>query len=150
MKPAGYPGVDNFNRGDCYQALNMVDSLAAMWPLNIVPFVDALRKLHLVVCSSFENVLHPDFREHIAAFESAYQELGISITPKIHISTRHVSQFCENKSSSLTRYSEQLSEAVQSLLKIFWQKRKKINNIENPRYEKALKDTLVEFKSKHI
>ena len=130
MKPTGFHGSDNFIGGDCYRALRNIDLLAAMCPLVILPFVEALRKLLLVVESCFGAVLQPRFRDHISAFENSYNALEISVTPKIHILTRHVPQFCDHRGESLGRYSEQASEAVHSLLKVFWQKRK-INNFEN-------------------
>ena len=74
IKPVGFHGGSNFNNGDCYRALHNVDLLAAMCPIRIVPFVDALRKLLLLVDSSFGKALQPNFQERITAFESAYQQ----------------------------------------------------------------------------
>ena len=89
--------------------LRNVDMLAAICPINVLPFVQALRDFHQVVISCFSMYLHPNFREHLAKFKESYADLGISVTPKVHIVTAHVGDFCEKVNSGLGAFSEQAS-----------------------------------------
>lgn len=148
-KPVGYHGGSNFTGGDCRKLLLNVDSLAAICPIGILPFVDSLRKLCHVVDACFGSDLRYDFQEKIAEFETSFLDLGIGITPKVHILLRHVPEFCWRHEKALGRFSEQASESVHVALKEFWKKRK-VSDLSNPRYEQSLRQTVVEFNSKHL
>ena len=48
---------------------------------------------------------------HIKNVKDVYMNLGIIITPKVHILTEHVPEFCKNHNNSLGLYSEQALES---------------------------------------
>ena len=63
VRPVGYHGGSCFTGGDCRKLLQSVDSLAAVCPIQVLPFVDTLRKLCQVIDSCFGNTLQMDFQE---------------------------------------------------------------------------------------
>lgn len=69
VKPTGYHGGSNFTGGDCMKLLRNIDLLARQCPIQILPFVDALRKLRDVVDACFGKILITDFPEKILAFD---------------------------------------------------------------------------------
>ena len=143
----GYHGGE-FTGGHCNKLLKNVDVLAQFCPLHILPFVRVFRSLNVVVQSCFGANLSQTFLQDISEFAECYQDLGISTTPKVHILCVHVPQFCQ-KYGPLSLFSEQASESVHSIFKMFWAKRK-VNCVTHPKYPKALLDTVVEFNSKHM
>lgn len=148
LQPVGYHGGD-FIGGDCRKLLESVDDLARMCPLQILPFVQALRDFRHVVVSCFGMNLKQDYKERISAFAASYSHLGISTTPKVHIVTAHVADFCKNANSGLGPFSEQAFESVHHVFQSFWARRL-VRDIENPSYSSALLKTVAEFNSKHI
>ena len=53
--------------------------------VQVLPFVEALRKFDKVVSSCFSQILDPDYETHIKDFSSHYRSLNISVTPKVNI-----------------------------------------------------------------
>lgn len=148
IQQTGFHGGD-FIGGDCLKLLRNVDVLASICPLHIVPFVQALRDFHQVVISCFGRELHPDFREHLDKFATSYRDIGISVTPKVHIVIAHVGDFCEQANSGLGPYSEQAFESAHKVFQNFWSKHL-VKDLENPSYPHALLKSVVEFNSKHV
>ena len=54
--------------------------------------------------------LDPQYNFYIQQFENVYKDLGISITPKVHILIKHVPEFIKKHNRSLGWYSEQALE----------------------------------------
>ena len=90
---------------------------AAGLPFNLKWFV-AFKALDAVVETCFGNKYDPAYKEKIQQFRTAYLELNISVTPKIHMILEHIVQFIEipyqlgNSFHSLGIYSEQAFESV--------------------------------------
>ena len=80
---------------DCIRILKSLDKLQQVAPLHILMYVHALRCLRRVVDSCFGMTLDPEYEAHIAQFADIYLDLGISVTPKIHILIKHVPEFCK-------------------------------------------------------
>ena len=148
IQQTGYHGGE-FIGGDCLKLLRNVDALASECPLQLLPFVQALRDFHQVVISCFGMKLQTDFRKHLTKFAASYADLGISVTPKVHIITTHVGDFCQQVGTGLGPYSEQASESVHSVFQNIWKKRF-VKDINNPTYPNALLKSVVEFNSKHV
>ena len=60
-----------------------------------LPFVEMLRSFRAVQESCFGMQLKPDYKAKIARFSKLYRELGISVTPKVHIVENHIVDFFE-------------------------------------------------------
>ena len=136
-----------FTGGDCNKLMKNVDILAQFCPLFILPFVQVFSSLDTVVHSCFSSTLSDSFIQDISKFAEYYQGLEISTTPKVHILIAHVPQFCQ-KYSSQSLFSEQASESVHSIFKMFGQNAKlTARHIQNTR---SLCLTLVELNSKHM
>ena len=67
--------------------------------------------------------LNPQYQYYIKHFENVYKDLGISVTPKVHILIRHVPEFIKKHNRSLGWYSEQALESIHyDFLRNFWEK----------------------------
>ena len=75
--------------------------LQHMAPLHIQKYVHILRCLYQVVRSCFGIILAPEFETHIHKFKEIYLDLNIAITPKVHILTEHVPDFCKKNMATL-------------------------------------------------
>ena len=141
----------SFVGNDCMKMLNNVDKLQQLAPFHILKYVHALRCLHSVVLSCFGMELKPEYEANIIQFKEVYFELGISITPKVHILIEHVAEFCSKHSRSLGWYSEQASESCHyDFLRNFWEKRGYKRSIGHPNYAKNLLDAVIAYSSIHI
>ena len=136
---------------DCIKILKSVDKLQQVAPLHILKYVHALRCLHRVVDSCFGMTLDPEYEAHIAQFAEIYLDLGISVTPKVHILIKHVPEFCKKHGRSLGWYTEQASESVHyDFLRNCWEKQSYKRPIGHQDYAKNLLDAVISYSSIHI
>jgi hypothetical protein len=119
VQPAGLHGGE-FNGNACRHLLRKksLDKLETMLPQAHGMFLDALRAFDRVVGSCYGFVLSPSFSESISEFREIFLQLGMRVTPKIHIIVAHVVPFIEQtsiandgKRSGLSVYSEQAFES---------------------------------------
>ena len=54
--------------------------------LNGLPYIYAMRAFSKVVDSCFSNTLLDTYITDILKFKKAYMDLGITVTPKVHLS----------------------------------------------------------------
>ena len=87
-----YQGSRSFEGNQARKLLRNVDKLqreVMKLDLEIVvqvlPFVETLRKFDKVVSSCLSQILDPDYEKHIKDFCSQYRSLNISVTPKVNI-----------------------------------------------------------------
>ena len=110
IKPKNYHH-GAFVGNDCLKMLKNVDSLQQMAEVHnihvIQKYVHALRSLYNVVVSCFGMVLDQKYNAYINIFKDIYKDLGISVTPKVHILINHVPEFLKKHNRSLGWYSEQ-------------------------------------------
>ena len=103
-----------FVGNDCLKMLKNVDTLqqiAEMHNMHVIQkYVHILRCLYPIVTSCFGMKLDPQYNFYIQQFENVYKDLGISITPKVHILIKHVPEFIKKHTRSLRWYSEQALE----------------------------------------
>ena len=96
-------------------------------------------------------ILDPQYELHIRTFKEIYCDLGINITPKVHILTEHVIDFCQSNNRSLGWYSEQALESTHhDFYSNTWIKQSYKRNIGHPQYAKNIKDAVVSHNSKNI
>ena len=136
---------------DCIRILKSLDKLQQVAPLHILKYVHALRCLRRVVDSCFGMTLDPEYEAHIAQFADIYLDLGISVTPKVHILIKHVPEFCKKHGRSLGWYTEQASESVHyDFLRNCWEKQSYKRPIGHQDYAKNLLDAVISYSSIHI
>ena len=105
-----HPGV--FVGKDCMTILVSLDKLQQISSIHILKYFHALRCLHRVVVTCFGMTLEPEYEENIEQFAEIYLDLGISVTPKVHILIKHVPEFSRKYGRALGWYSKQASESA--------------------------------------
>ncbi len=63
-----------------------------------------------------------NYSEKIEKFQKSYMDLGIPVTPKIHVICSHVKEFCDRQGHGLGLYSEQASESVHHDFQKTWER----------------------------
>ncbi|CAL4063776.1 unnamed protein product [Meganyctiphanes norvegica] len=124
--------------------LKNIDKLQQIAPLNILTFVHILRCLYQVVISYFGMSLDPEYETYIKKFKDVYMDLGISITPKVHILTENVLDFSKEYGNSLSWYSEQaLESSHHDFLRNCWEKQSYKRLLGRPDYAQNLKAAVI-------
>ena len=141
-----------FVGNDCMTMFRNLDKLQQMAPLNIQKYVHILRCLYQVVESCFSSMsLDPEFESYIQKFKEVYMDLGISITPKVHILTEHVPDFCKRHNKSLGLYSEQALESSHyDFLRNCWENQSYKRSLGHKDYAQSLKSAVISYSSKNI
>ena len=85
--------------------LKNIDILQQMAELHIQKYVQILRYLHDVIISCFRMSLDSEYVTYIQKLKYLYVELGIFITPKVHILIYHIPDF-------IKKHLEQALESV--------------------------------------
>ena len=118
--------------------------------LEGLPYIAAFRAFDKVVHACFGMELDPEYKEHIAKFSQLYRELGISVTPKVHILERHVAEFLQLKGelSGLGFWMEQAMESVHHDFKVFWERYKV--DCDHPQFGPKLKSALSAYCARHM
>lgn len=141
-----------FNGNSCRIILKKTDVLQRLAEENqcfgCIEYVEVFRCLNQVVSSCFGKTLNPGYRTHINNFKSAYLNLNINVTPKVHAIFHHVSEVCESRGYGLGVYSEQASEAVHADFHKTWTKYK-VSEL-NIMYGSHLLKAIIEYNSMHL
>lgn len=142
-------------QGGCFtgnsssKLLKNVDILDCICPLECKPFVRAFRSFRNVVCGCYGELLNPRFKELIASFRQDYLDLGINVTPKVHMVFFHVQDFCAMKRKGLGPWSEQTSEAIHLDFRQMWN-RFKLSATSHPNYGNQLLRAVSMYNSQHL
>merc|ERR1712055_839787 len=140
-----------FVGNDCLKMLKNIDILQQIAPLHIQKYVHILRSLYEVILSCFGMTLEPGYENDIIRFKEIYVDLGLSITPKVHILIEHVPDFCKKHGHSLGMYSEQALESSHyDFLKNCWEKQSYKRPLGHPAYSQNLMTAVIAYSSKHI
>ena len=140
-----------FVGNDCMKMLKNIDKLQQMAPIQIQRFVHLLRIFYKIVESCFGMDLDPDYKVYIKNFKQVYSDLHIKVTPKVHILTEHIPDFCEKNNRSLGWFSEQALESTHHDFHVnTWKKQSYKRNLGHSNYASKLKDAVVSYNSKNI
>ena len=121
---------------------------------NGIPYLTTFRTLDKVVASCFGVDLDPEYSENIKNFKDAYEKLGISITPKVHIIFQHVVEFLTRENSNrdqkvgLGHFSEQSFESSHHDIKVLWDMVKVAE--DHPEFPKRLRYFCSRYLSSHM
>jgi hypothetical protein len=150
---------DSFNGNQCERLLNGVDclqrSLEKRSNFPGIAVCHALRCFSAVKSSCFGMELRPDFENAIAAFQKAYTDLGIAVTPKVHAVFDHVAPFLRAKNRSaehqrgLGYWSEHVMEAAHCDFSRMWSSGYKVDP-SKPEYPERLRRCVVAYSSRHM
>ena len=119
--------------------LTHVESMAAVIPEHLDPFIAFMRALNDVKAACFStDYLDPNYRAIIGEFEKCVKELQnkfkISIINKWHITTAHLAQWIDHFQKPLGRYGEHELEGLHHRWKEIREKRFICKNRQNPAY----------------
>ena len=135
--------------------LRNVDTLQQIAEINniyvIQKYVHILRCLHDIVKSCFGMDLDPQYNYYIKKIENVYKDLGILITPKVHILIKHVPAHINKHNRSLGWYSEQALESMHyDFSRNCWEKLGYKRPIGHPDYAQKLMRAVIVYSSKKI
>ena len=118
--------------------------------VKALAFVETFRAFKQVVHDCFSIKLQTSYKTSINNFSKLYRDLGISVTPKVHMVERHIVDFFELKgeAAGMGFYSEQAMEAVHHDFKVVWEKIKVDSN--HPDFGPRLKMALSAYNSRHM
>ena len=144
-----------FVGNDCLKMLKNIDTLQQIAEscnmFVIQKYIHILRCLYDIVKSCFGMNLNPQYQYYIKNFENVYKDLGISITPKVHILIRHVPEFIKKHNRSLGWYSEQALESTHyEFLRNCWEKLGYKRTLGHPDYAQKLMRAVIVYSSKKI
>ena len=108
VKATNYHG-GSFVGNDCLKMLRNADILQKLAEEHESPsmmkYVQIIRSFYCVVKSCFGMVLDSNYGNSINDFKDFYRDLGISVTPKVHILVMHVPEFISKHDRPLGWYS---------------------------------------------
>ena len=139
-----------FVGNDCLKMFKNIDTLQQIAEscnmFVIQKYVHILRCLYDIVISCFGMNLNPQYQYYIKKFENVYKDLGISVTPKVHILIRHVPEFIKKYNRSLGWYSEQTLESTHyNFLRNCWEKQGYKRTIGHPDYAQKLMRAVIVY-----
>ena len=142
-------GGSGFKGNACKTLLDKVDLLRRSANLAVLKYVQVFDDFKKVVSSCFGNNLSKNYKAHIAAFRKSYTDLGVSITPKVHIVFFHVQEFCDKNGLGLGFFGEQAMESVHyDFLKSSWEMNKVAANHQD--YPKKLLRAVCSYNALHV
>lgn len=153
VRQAQHGSVD-FNGNDCHRLLNTTQKLRMIRKLRpkmkeVALFAHAFDCFRDVVHGCFGADLAPSFAEDIQDFRRAFEKLNISLTPKIHMLTHHLSQYIERTQRGLSLDSEQALESCHFDFQRVYQ-RYASRDLNNPKAGDQLFRAMCAYNSHHL
>ena len=121
-------------------------------PRKLKFFGYALKTFNQVRKSCFGEELDGDYREKIAAFESAFRDIGLDlqpVTPKVHVVLHHLADFVE-ENGPLGQFNEQTFESVHYAFANHMDTSKYTRNLDHPEHGKFLKKGVIDYNTLRI
>jgi G:T-mismatch repair DNA endonuclease (very short patch repair protein) len=140
---------ETFEGNECNRLLANLDMLSSMLPRNLMPYHSCFLAFRDAMQACFGSSLDPSYSQKILEFENSYKALGISITSKVHIMTRHVPEFLEMHGKPLAQFSEQVVEHCHSKFDRLFNSYR-IKDIHHTAYIDQLYRAILHFNSYHI
>ena len=138
-----------YNGNDIRDLLACVDFLQSLAEqhcnFQAIPFVELFRAFKRVIESCFGGELKEGYLDRISELRCAIQQVGISVTSKMHIILFHVPEWCEHFKKPLGLYSEQALESSHRKFKKFSDKY--LVGKLNPKFGEKLKRAVTKFNS---
>lgn len=145
---------NDFNGNDCHRLINSTRKLRMIRKLRskmkeISLFAEAFECLRDVVHGCFGSNLDPSYAEDIQDFRKAFECLNLSLTPKLHILTQHLTQYIQRTQCGLSLDSEQALEACHFDFDRVYQKYA-CRNLENPKSGDLLLKAVLDYNGHHL
>ena len=135
--------VDKLLDGDVLGDTSIVDAM---------PYVRAYKAMDKLVHACFScRIVTEDIAELLKEVIISYMDLGVTVTPKMHVIFYHILPALKNpllEGRGLGMVSGQDGESIHCEFKTTWEKYK-INSLENKLYGEHLLKAVIEFSSKH-
>ncbi len=106
----------------CSLLLKKMPDLVHCVPDQLKKFAWALHYFDKMKKACFSAKLMSNYSEKKEKFQKSCMDLGIPVTPKIHVICSHVKEFCDRKGHGLELYSEQASESVHHDFQKTWER----------------------------
>ena len=133
---------------DCRTLLTNVSKIEN--PTGMIKrYSDAFTAFNEVVVSCYGDKLEDNYVSKIKSFASAYQHLGINITPKVHAVIYHIEEFCSLTHRGLAPWSEQTGEAMHYDFTELWDSFK-VKSMDNPKYPHHLLQAVRVYNGQHV
>ena len=114
-----------------------------------IPYVEAFRKFKIVKDMCFGYHLYEGYDTAVKNFKTAYLNLDIPVSLKVHIVFDHIVQFCEKYSTGLGLFSEHALESSHYNFKPFWEKSYKVA-MNHPIYGQKILDSVHMYNALHV
>ena len=92
--------------------LKRLDILDDLLPPEHYRYLTAFKCFDAVVTSTFSYDLDPNYARYIREFEASWRDLGISITPKVHLLYEHLEEACEYYGFGMALLNESAGKAI--------------------------------------
>ena len=140
----------SFLGNHCHIMLHNIDKLRRIAPIKILKYVTAFDAFSEVVHSCFGMTLRENYEEKLKRFTTAFMDLDISVTLKVHMVLAHIGNFCE-KFGALGWFSEQSTESSHSdFKKNTWEKHGLQRQIGHQDYSENLLRGLIMHNSTRV
>ena len=144
-------GSKQFNGESCVTLLNNIDSLKKKLPRKLKFFATTLKAFTEVRKCRFGDELGADYKEKIAAFESAFRNIGPDqpVFNKAHVVFHHLADFVE-ENGPLGQFNEQTFESVHFAFANHMETSKYTRNLEHPEHGKFLLKGVIDYNQMRI
>ena len=138
-----------FQGNECRKLLKNTHLLLELLPDHLYDYYTAFSTFDAVVQSCFGNELYPNYEQTITDFERAYEKLGLSITPKIHLLVEHAIEDIESHGLGLGIFNESTAESIHADFDKHWGSYK-VKKISADSYVNNLQSAVVAYNSNHL
>ena len=114
--------LSDMNGPACNKLLDRLDLLRENLPTDLHKYVDLAECFGEVKKACFSSDLLPGWDEKIDEFEQLYDEVGMTVTTKVHALVRHVREQCYKYDQGLGAFSEQAVESSHFEFKEIWKR----------------------------
>ena len=126
--------------------LNLLEQII---PAEHSKYLSAFCTFNSVVEACFSYELGENYAECIRKFESAWLDLGLSITTKVHLVFEHLEEACEYHSFGMALLNESAAESVHADFDKHYQGYK-VKDIASPMYRERLLHAVKSYNAHHI
>ena len=120
-----------------------------MLPPEHYGYYKAFYTLNACIESRFGNELLPCFEKCIEDFEKAYMDLGLTVTPKVHLLVEHATEDISKHGYGLAIFNESAAESIHADFDAFYQ-RYAVKDITSDSYINKLQSAVTAYNSNHL
>ena len=134
---------------ECRSLLNNLDVLDALLPDEHYAYLTAFKAFDAVVTSCFGYDLDPCYLTYIRAFENAWLDLKLPITPKVHVLIEHLEEDLKRYGHGTALLNESAGEAIHADFDTFY-RGFIVKDLSATAYTKKLLQAVQIYNSNHV